>query len=159
MDVREVDFADKREAQAFVNLINMYASDPMGGGERLPDAVTRKLIDDLASDEKAICLMAWCEHEPVGLLNAFLAYSTFKAQPLLNVHDLAVAPAWRGQGVARVMLREIERRARALGCCKLTLEVLSGNTRAMRTYESAGFCAYALAPAMGTARFMQKWLL
>ena len=39
-----------------------------------------------------------------------------------------------------------------------TLEVLDGNRPAMRLYERCGFAPYQLDPAMGQARFLQKWL-
>ena len=51
-----------------------------------------------------------------------------------------------------------EAHARAIGCCKLTLEVLSGNMVATRAYLRFGFAQYALDPAVGHAMFMQKWL-
>ena len=44
------------------------------------------------------------------------------------------------------------------GCCKLTLEVLTGNARALTSYLGFGFEPYALDPAAGQASFMQKWL-
>jgi hypothetical protein len=36
--------------------------------------------------------------------------------------------------------------------------VLSGNAPARRLYEAEGFVDYQLAPDMGNACFMQKWL-
>jgi hypothetical protein len=36
--------------------------------------------------------------------------------------------------------------------------VLSGNDSANRLYARVGFDAYQLDPAMGQARFLQKWL-
>ena len=56
------------------------------------------------------------------------------------------------------MLAEVERLARCRGACKLTLEVLSGNAPAWRLYQRIGFAAYQLDPALGSARFLQKWL-
>ncbi|MBI3759083.1 MAG: GNAT family N-acetyltransferase, partial [Deltaproteobacteria bacterium] len=41
---------------------------------------------------------------------------------------------------------------------KLTLEVLSNNTRAMASYQQAGFAPYVLDPAAGHALLMQKYL-
>ena len=63
---------------------------------------------------------------------------------------------WRGQGIARALLAWAEQRVRALGCCKLTLEVLSNNIRALDAYEAAGFAPYVLDPAAGHALFLQK---
>ena len=96
--------------------------------------------------------------QPVGLINTFEGYSTFKARPLLNVHDIAVLPAHRAQGVGQALLAACEAHARERGCCKLTLEVLSCNQRAMRSYERFGFAPYTLDPADGQALLMQKWL-
>jgi len=95
---------------------------------------------------------------PVGLINCVEGFSTFAARPLVNVHDVVVAPSHRGQGVAVRMLALVEEIARARGACKLTLEVLSGNTTAANLYRRVGFENYQLDPAMGHALFMQKWL-
>jgi ribosomal protein S18 acetylase RimI-like enzyme len=106
----------------------------------------------------AVSLLATVDGKPVGLLNAFLGFSTFKARPLMNVHDIAVMPQWRAQGVGQALLQAIEAHAQSLGCCKLTLEVLSGNAPAQRTYRAFGFEDYALDPQAGVAGLMQKWL-
>jgi ribosomal protein S18 acetylase RimI-like enzyme len=57
----------------------------------------------------------------------------------VNIHDIAVSPEARGQGVGRQLLAAVEADARALGCCKVTLEVRSDNQRAMGLYRSVGF--------------------
>ena len=44
------------------------------------------------------------------------------------------------------------------GCCKLTLEVLSNNPRAMGSYTKFGFKSYELDPELGTAQFWEKKL-
>ena len=76
----------------------------------------------------------------------------------MNVHDVAVLSAYRGQRVAEKMLALAEEIARARGACKLTLEVLSGNPGAIKLYHRVGFANYQLDPAMGHAQFLQKWL-
>lgn len=158
VEVKVVDFADPAHCQAWLALLDMYAQDPMGGGDPLPEAVKARLCADLATFPGALNLLAWEGSEPVGMLNAFMGYSTFKARPLMNVHDIAVRPQWRGTGVGKTLLAALETHARERGCCKLTLEVLSGNQRARDTYLRFGFKDYALDPAMGSACFMQKWL-
>jgi ribosomal protein S18 acetylase RimI-like enzyme len=95
---------------------------------------------------------------PVGLVNCIEGYSTFKAQPLMNIHDIAVLPGHRGAGVGQALLAAAELHAKNRGCCKLTLEVLTGNARALKSYLGFGFEPYALDPAAGQASFMQKWL-
>ena len=106
----------------------------------------------------AASFIAWAGSEPVGLVNCFEGYSTFKAQPLLNIHDVAVAPAWRGRGVGQALLAAAEAHARERGCCKLTLEVLTGNQVALNSYVRFGFANYQLDPSAGQAMLMQKWL-
>ena len=100
--------------------------------------------------------IARCAGAPAGLAICFEGYSTFAGAPLLNIHDFAVVPARRGQGVGRALLAAVETAAQALGCCKITLEVLSGNGPAQALYVSAGFAPYALDPAIGHALLMQK---
>ena len=158
MEVKVVDFANLAQRQAWLGLLDMYARDPMGGGEGLADDVKARLCDDLAVFPGALNLVAWAGETPVGVLNAFLGYSTFKARPLMNVHDIAVHPDWRGKGVGKALLQALEAHARQRGCCKLTLEVLTGNVRARESYLHFGFEDYALDPALGAACFMQKWL-
>ena len=156
--VRRVDYTLPADSRTLVDLLNAYAMDPMGGGEALADDVQARLCDDLAQRPTAASFIAWLGDEPVGLINTFEAYSTFKAKPLLNVHDVAVLSAHRGRGVGQALLAACEALARERGCCKLTLEVLSGNRRALRSYESFGFVPYVLDPAEGNALLMQKWL-
>ncbi len=76
----------------------------------------------------------------------------------MNVHDVAVLASHRGRGIAEQMLALAEVIALERGAVKMTLEVLSGNAGAVRLYERIGYAGYKLDPAMGTARFMQKWL-
>jgi len=85
-------------------------------------------------------------------------FSTFACKPLLNVHDIAVLSGHRRQGVAAALLAAIEALARELGCCKLTLEVLSNNLPAQAAYRKVGFHSYRLDPKAGQAMFWQKKL-
>ena len=156
--VKPVDFNLAHERLAFVGLLDMYARDPMGGGQGLSDSVKSRLPVDLPDWPGAVNLLAWQDDVAVGVLNAFMGYSTFKAQPLMNIHDIAVLPDHRGKGVGRALLSELQIIAKARDCCKLTLEVLSGNIAAVQTYQKFGFEDYALDPQQGVAQFMQKWL-
>ena len=158
LHVKRVDYLDAQDAQALVFLLDAYAQDPMGGGEALKPENTARLCTDLARIEGAASFIAWLDGQAVGLINCFEGYSTFKAKPLLNVHDIAVLPGHRGQGVGQALLKAAQDHAHSRGCCKLTLEVLSGNAQAMASYKRFGFAQYELDPAAGQAQFMQKWL-
>jgi ribosomal protein S18 acetylase RimI-like enzyme len=158
LQIRRVDYLNAQDAEALVLLLDAYAQDPMGGGEALKPDNAARLCKDLSSIAGAASFIAWLDDQPVGLINCFEGYSTFKAKPLLNVHDIAVLSAHRGQGVGQALLKAAEEYARNRGCCKLTLEVLSGNGPALASYKRFGFAQYELDPAAGQAQFMQKWL-
>lgn len=158
LKVQRVDYLNAHHAQALVSLLDAYAQDPMGGGEALKPEATARLCTDMARIAGAASFIAWLEDKPIGLINCFEGYSTFKAKPLLNVHDIAVLDGHRGQGVGQALLQAAEAHALSRGCCKLTLEVLSGNAPAMQSYKRFGFEQYELDPAAGQAQFMQKWL-
>lgn len=160
MSVRVIpaDLSQPAHARALVDLLDAYAQDPMGGGEPLSAHTRRRLPAALHARPGAHVLLAYVEDAPVGLLNAFEGFSTFACQPILNIHDLAVLPAHRGQGVSRALMQAAEALAREIGACKLTLEVLSGNAVAQAAYARFGFAQYALDPAQGTAQFWQKLL-
>jgi ribosomal protein S18 acetylase RimI-like enzyme len=72
------------------------------------------------------------------LLIVCTVFSTFKAQKVINIHDLAVNPQFRGNGIGEALLAEVERKAKKENCCKVTLEVREDN-RARNLYERAGF--------------------
>ncbi len=155
-----VDLADAAQAAAWLDLLDHYARDPMGGGEPLSDDARAHLVARLRTLPSFHGALAWRagEQVPVGLINCFEGFSTFAAQPLLNIHDLVVRQSARGQGIGRALLEWSAQRGRELGCCKLTLEVLSSNVRALKAYEQAGFALYTLDPAAGQALFLQKLL-
>ena len=158
-----VDYADPVHAGALVALLDAYANDPMGGGMGLSDYAKTHVVAGLAARPQAFSVLALAQDQdqdqlPIGLANCIEGFSTFAAKPLVNIHDVIVLPDWRGQGVAGAMLEAVIQLARDRGACKLTLEVLSGNQKAMRAYAKLGFNAYQLDPEAGTAQFLQKWL-
>ncbi|HLU65311.1 MAG TPA: GNAT family N-acetyltransferase [Kofleriaceae bacterium] len=158
VDIVEADLGREDHARAVVALTDAYARDPMGNGAPLPEEIKAALVPGLRRHPTTLVFLALRGDEPVGIATCFLGFSTFAARPLVNVHDLAVLPATRGQGVGRRLLAAVEARARALGCCKVTLEVLENNTRARRLYESAGFAQGAYQAEAGGALFYAKSL-
>jgi GNAT superfamily N-acetyltransferase len=156
--VADVDLYDSAQAAAWLDLLDHYARDPMGGGEGLSDYAKLHLVRTIREVPGFHGAMAWLDGKAVGLIDCFAGFSTFAARPLLNVHDIVVHASRRGQGIGQALLQWAEQRARELGCCKLTLEVLSNNTRAMASYHQAGFVPYVLDPAAGHALLMQKYL-
>jgi ribosomal protein S18 acetylase RimI-like enzyme len=155
LNIRDVDFSDPADAEHFIAVLDTYASDPLGGGTPLAADVRERLTPALRHHPTALVLLASVGDEPAGVAVCFFAFSTFRARPLLNVHDLAVIPPQRGKGIGRALLGECERRAVRAGCCKLTLEVQDNNARARGLYASFGFEDFAVANSAFT-RFLSK---
>jgi GNAT superfamily N-acetyltransferase len=155
MHVVEADLQNRAHQQAILYLTDAYASDPMGNGRPLDPEVRARLIAGLRSIPTSVVLLAYEGDAPIGIATCFLGFSTFAARPLLNIHDLAVVPARRGQGVGRQLLHAAEEKARELECCKLTLEVMEHNP-ARRLYESYGFAQAQNLPEGGGALFFTK---
>ena len=158
LSIRRVDYADPEQAAALVELLDAYARDAMGGAEPLPARSRAELPGRLSEIPGAFSLLAYLDRVPAGLVTCFEGFSTFACRPLLNVHDLAVLPAWRGRGIGRALLARVEELARERGCCKLTLEVLEGNRPAQALYRAQGFSPYQLDQALGSAGFWHKEL-
>lgn len=153
-----VDYANPAHATALVDLLEHYARGVEGGGEPLTEHARAHLPARLAERDFVFSVLAFVDGEAVGLVNAIEGFSTFACAPLVNIHDIVVRDTHRGRGVGAALFRAVEAIARERGAVKLTLEVLSGNRRARGLYEKLGFADYQLDPAMGEARFMQKWL-
>jgi len=141
-----------------VELLNGYANDPMGGGEPLPEKVRTSLVSQLANFPGAFSVLCQVGSDYVALANCLTGFSTFAAMPLINIHDLAVCTSARGQGLSQGLLAYVESEAQRRGCCKVTLEVLEGNTVAISAYRKFGFMPYSLDAKTGDALLMQKKL-
>jgi ribosomal protein S18 acetylase RimI-like enzyme len=139
LSVREAALDDPEDAQTIVTILDSYAFDAVGGSESLSPSVRRQLIPALRELTTTLVLLAFIDGTPVGIAVCFFGLSTFRARPLLNIHDLAVLPEHRGRGVGRALLRAAEEHARRKACCKRTLEVQEDNPRARALYDSFGF--------------------
>lgn len=158
LTILQADYANAIHAAAIVEVLDTYACDPMGGGKPLSDHTKTNLVTELAARATMFSVLAFDGNEAIGLVNCIEGFSTFACRPLVNIHDVAIIPAYRGLGIATKMLSHAEQIARVRGACKLTLEVLEGNQTAVRLYAASGFDGYQLDPAMGRAKFLQKWL-
>jgi ribosomal protein S18 acetylase RimI-like enzyme len=156
LQVTVANYQNPQHAQHILALLDIYARDPMGGAEPLADFVKHNVVEALATLPYAISILCYVDDCPAGLLNSFESFSTFKCKPLINIHDIIVAPEFRGMGISQMLLSKIEDIAQAKGCCKLTLEVLQGNEPAQHAYRKFGFSGYQLDPQMGHALFWQK---
>lgn len=137
--MRLANLDDPSDQTAILELIDMYARDPLGDGAPLAGDVRERLLPGLRQLGTCRVFLAQNRDAFIGIAVCFLGYSSFRARPLVNIHDLAVAPGYRGKGVGRALLEAVEQAARDWGCCRLTLEVRHDNTRARQLYRQFGF--------------------
>ncbi len=156
VEIIVADYQDARQAADVLNLLNLYAMDGMGQGKPLSSDVQQRLIVELSKRPHAFSILCYVDGKAAGLANCFEMFSTFKARPLINIHDVYVHEEFRGLGLSHRLLDKIEAVARNKGCCKITLEVLEGNHPARKSYQKFGFQDYELDPAVGRALFWEK---
>ncbi|MEO8183110.1 MAG: GNAT family N-acetyltransferase [Deltaproteobacteria bacterium] len=133
------DLDDPEHATGLVHCLDDYAAGPMGRGQGLSLEVQRAIVPGLREHPERLIRLALHGRQVVGAAVCFIGFSTFSAQPRLNVHDLCVLGAHRGQGVGRGLLESVLEGARAAGCSGVTLEVRGDNEVAQRLYRSLGF--------------------
>lgn len=138
MHTRLADYHNPTDLDLVIAMLDVYSQDPMGNGKPLGEDIKTKLRKDLPAVPGAFAILAEDDGAPIGVAICFTGYSTFGAKPLVNVHDLSVAPDARGQGVGKALLEAVAEHARSLGCGKVTLEVRDDNPAA-RLYRREGF--------------------
>lgn len=156
LEIREANWDDARDRLAALLVLDTYASGESGGGAPLSAEVKRRLIPALREHGQALVLLAFEDGQPAGIATCFFGFSTFYARPLLNVHDLAVMPAFQRRGIGRALLEAAEAGASARGCCKLTLEVREDNRVARELYHQHGFRDLDLSGATYPTLFLAK---
>lgn len=154
----EANLGNTQHQAALVALVGAYARDPMGSGQGLTEEVRAALIPGLRQHPTTVVFLAWDGDTPVGMAVCFVGFSTFLARPLLNIHDLAVLPGHRRQGVGRLLLEHVAAKGRALNCCKLTLEVRADNATAQQLYAAVGFDSAATYGGAVQMWFLEKYL-
>ncbi|HUE71800.1 MAG TPA: GNAT family N-acetyltransferase [Pirellulaceae bacterium] len=138
MQVHIADLNQPLHADAVVELLDMYCQDFFGKHAPLENEVRYRVIRGL-KEAGGTCFLASDGEAFVGLAICLPSYSSFRARPVLNIHDLAVAAEHRGKGIGRALLAAVEEEARRRGCAKITLEVRSDNALARDLYRRCGF--------------------
>lgn len=83
-------------------------------------------------------VLAMIEGKPVGYVIYWLLPSE------IDIHNLAVDPAHRRQGIGRSLLLAVIDEAEHEGRSRITLEVRRSNEAAQRLYQSVGFVSQGL---------------
>jgi ribosomal protein S18 acetylase RimI-like enzyme len=156
INIVQADLGRPEHQDAILAMTDAYSRDHFGDGKPLGREARERLIPGLRSHPTTLVMLAFDGDRPVGAATCFVGFSTFAARPLVNIHDLVVLPDYRGKGLGRRLMEAVERKARDLGCCKITLEVLDGNARALGAYKAFGFKRYALQEGAGEAIFLTK---
>jgi ribosomal protein S18 acetylase RimI-like enzyme len=138
LEIIKADLSNKVHGDAIIQITDAYAKDPMGLERPLSDDVKNTLIDKLREFPCNVHFIAFMDGEPAGVANCVFSFSTFYAAKVLNIHDLAVNPKYRGNGIGEALMGAVQREAEKEECCKITLEVREDN-RARKLYERVGF--------------------
>ena len=70
------------------------------------------------------------------------AITSRKESNRAHLHHFMVGASYRGKELGRAMIEEVERRARQIGCTRLTLKVGTDNLGAQRFYARYGYARY-----------------
>src|SRR5688500_2529392 len=108
MPVLLADLTNADHQRVILDLLDMYSRDEFGDSRPLGEEARENLIPGLVRHGGARVFLAYEGQQPVGLALCFVGFSSFKARPLLNIHDIAVRPEFRGQGVGRWLLAAAE---------------------------------------------------
>lgn len=154
----EADLNDPRHQNAVLCMMDAYSADPMGDAKPLSDFARRNLISGLRTHPTTLVFLAYRGDQPCGIATCFRGFSTFAAKPLINISDFFVDPAFRGQGIGRLLLEAILEEGKRTDCCKLTLEVQHNNSRARSIYAEFGFkqAVYAADAEGGGSLYMVR---
>lgn len=139
MKLIQVDLNNSEHSLAVVSLLNDYMLDEMGIGEKMPEELAPKIITGLKKHRAYLGFFVMVDEDYAALANCNLNYSTWKAKPLINIHDFVVSPQFRNKGIGLFLLQSIEAYAKENGFCRINLEVRHDNYKAQNLYKKAGF--------------------
>ena len=103
------DLANTKHQAAIIELLDMYCRDQFGDGKPLSEYARGNLIPGLIKHGGARVFLAFDGDQPLGVAICLVGFSSFRAKPLVNIHDIAVSPAARGQGIGRKLLAAVEK--------------------------------------------------
>lgn len=153
--IYKADLSNAFDAQVVIEMVQCLAGDEISGHMQLSEEVTNKLIPALQKYSNAFAILAVVDGNAAGMSLCFESLSSFKARPIVNIHDFVVKNDFRRLGLAKGLLKATQQEAENRGACKLTLEVLEGNVLAQNLYKNFGFKGYELDPKQGKAMFYE----
>lgn len=151
IQIYQADLRDPFDARGVLDILAIYHESLMGNNSPLPQEVRDTVIDGLLScsnhvvflavqtDDSSNSIKAHPAAQVVGMAVCFENYSTFRAQRLINVHDLAVHPKYQGKKIGQSLLEKVVAHAKEQNQCAVTLEVRKDNANALKLYRKLGF--------------------
>ena len=138
IEIIQADLDNPKHAADIVNIVDLFAKDPMGQNEPVSEEVRVDMIAEMKKIPTTMTYIAYMGEKALGIVTCFIGYSTFTASKTFKIHDVAVHPDARGLGIGTKLLETVEAEAEELGCSKITLEVRTDNP-AKKLYEREGF--------------------
>ncbi len=84
------------------------------------------------------CLLAFFDGVPAGCAFWHRSFATSRGQEVMYLEDLSVLPAYRRKGVARMLLKELARLARAKGFPSIYWIMMGWNEGGRALYREIG---------------------
>lgn len=103
------------------------------------DRITRRSFRRLVRAPSVVLLVCRSGIDLAGYGLVFFR----RENSIARLYSIAVAPSYRGQGVAGQLLARMETEARARGCDRFRLEVNADNSAAIHLYRRLGFRTFA----------------
>ena len=102
------------------------------------EAVTTFVEERLRAADSVI-FIAFDGDRAIGMAQVYPTFSSLAMERAWVLNDLFVAPAARGTGAGRALLRRVCEGAERAGCVHVALETAEDNVKAQGLYQSEGF--------------------
>ena len=141
---------DEPAILSFINGLQDYEAVFEPNRRRDPDFAADhwRDVQDTCAEKHGSMFIAEDAGKPVGWAFAYEMHGElFITEPERRhgfIAELYVVPAARGAGHGRALIAACEDWSRARGHRLITIGVLSGNARALRAYEGAGYAPYTI---------------
>jgi ribosomal-protein-alanine N-acetyltransferase len=125
----------------------------MGTSNYLVRRMTERDLDHVMTIEQQVFTLPWSRQSYMSeLKNQFATYLVCDREAQLagyigiwvvfdeaHITNIAVDPKWRGQGLGRVLMEEVEKIARQKKALRILLEVRPSNHAALSLYHSLDY--------------------
>lgn len=101
---------------------------------------TKEDFTNLVGKQDSLYLVAEVEGQVAGCLGV----TNISGEG--DINNVAVAPKYRGKGIAQTLMRELLKRGEQMGITDFTLEVRVSNGAAIHVYEKLGFVSEGIRP-------------